>query len=452
MRGGNIVISCQKLISIMECLKRISRISLTLAIIIYASIYVFGSTPVSFYDTNTIRKQALNKAFDDNGDFNWVMNKPGMLMLDSQLGERRMVYQNDGMQQQIESLQTVNRDIQAAETEHNQIVFKQRLLMFFGIVGSVIFSVLLFLIIRHNSVLKKVNLLLKERNNELIRQKEHINEALQRATQSEKLQSVFLANMSHELRTPMNAIMGFSELLGLDDIGEEESEQFIDHVISNTEVLLDIMDNIIDIARLEVGEISLSLAPCRIDALLLELEKTFTLRINTCKNKDKVRLDLKLPSNIQNLELYTDRMRLYQIFSNLLDNALKFTDHGIIEFGVEKREGNLLYFFVKDTGIGIKPENIEIIFNRFRQVEDTFTRRFGGVGIGLSISKSLTKLLGGDIWVDSFPDQGSVFRFTHPINELMLNKPHIKKNRRLIRDSLIGIQTAREHSYYYRTL
>ena len=392
--------------------------------------------------------EAYHYALEYNAFNDSVFN----IRLNSQLVESRMVYQNDEIQQQIESLQTFNRDDQAAVNEHNQIVLKQRLLMFLGILGSIIFSVLLFMIIRHNRVLIKVNLLLNERNHQLIRQKGHIKEALQRARQSEKLQSAFLANMSHEIRTPMNAIMGFSELLGMDDFDEEESEQFIDHVVSNSEKLLDIMDNIIDIASLEAGKISLSYAPCRIDELLFDLEENFSLRLNTSKDKDKVCLDLKLPTNIQNLELYTDRKRLYQIFSNLLDNALKFTDHGIIEFGIDKREGNLIYFFVKDTGIGINPVNKEIVFNRFRQVEDSFTRRFGGVGIGLSICKSLIKLLGGDIWVDSFPDQGSIFRFTHPINELMLNKTHIKKSRRLFRDSLIGIQLAREYSNYYKTL
>jgi len=133
-----------------------------------------------------------------------------------------------------------------------------------------------------------------------------------------------------------------------------------------------------------------------------------------------------------------------------LDNALKFTECGIIEFGIEKNESNTLYFYVKDTGIGIKPENKELIFNRFRQVEDSFTRRFGGVGIGLSISKSLIGLLGGNIWVESEINKGSIFRFTHPVNEMMLTKPQLKKNRRMFKDSLMGIQAARAHSYYFK--
>ena len=406
----------------------------------------------AIHDLKTLSEKVKNyaEAYRYTLQYNAFKDSVFKINLHSQLAERRMVYQNDEMQQQIEFLQTVNRDDQAAVNIHNKIVLNQRLLMFLGILGCVLFSVLMFLIFRHNRVLRNANLLLNDMNIQLAKQKEHINEALQRAQQSEKLQSVFLANMSHEIRTPMNAIMGFSELLGFDDIEEEESEQFIDHVISNSERLKDIMDNIIDIARFDVGQISLSLAPCRIDELLLELEENFSLRLNTSKIKNRVCLVLKLPSNIQNLELYTDRMRLYQLLSNLLDNAIKFTDHGVIEFGIEKREGNLIQFFVKDSGIGIKPENKEIIFNRFRQVEDSFTRRFGGVGIGLSICKSLTELLGGAMWVDSIPGQGSIFRFTHPINELMLNNPHIKKNRRLFRDSLVGIQLAREHSFYYK--
>jgi signal transduction histidine kinase len=361
-----------------------------------------------------------------------------------------MVYRNEEIQQKIESLSSVNQEDQAVVKNHSQIVMKQRLLMIVGLIGSFIFSMLLILIIRHNRVIKNVNLLLDERNEQLIIQKEQITEALQRAKQSEKLQSAFLANMSHEIRTPMNAIMGFSELLGLDEVDDEEGDQFIDHIISNSEILLDIMDNIIDIAQLEAGQFSISYAPCRLDELLLELEETFSLRLNTYKNRENISLELSLPSEIRDMELYTDRMRLYQIISNLLDNAIKFTECGNIEFGIEKNESNTLYFYVKDTGIGIKPENKEIIFNRFRQVEDSFTRRFGGVGIGLSISKSLIGLLGGNIWVESEPDKGSIFRFTHPVNEMMLNKPLLKKNRRMFKDSLMGIQAARAHSYYFK--
>jgi len=406
----------------------------------------------AIHDLKTVYEKEKNytEAYRYTLQYNALNDSIYNIRLHSQLIEKRMVYRNEEVQQKIESLSTVNQEDMAVVQNHSRIVLKQRLLMFIGLLGSIIFSVLLILIIRHNRVIKNVNLLLKERNEQLIIQKEQITEALQRAKQSEKLQSVFLANMSHEIRTPMNAIMGFSELLGLDEVDEEESEQFIDHIISNSEILLDIMDNIIDIAQLEAGQFALSFAPCRIDELLSELKETFSLRLNTYKNSENISLDLKLPTEIRDLELYTDRMRLYQIISNLLDNAIKFTESGNIEFGIEKRETNFLYFYVKDTGIGIKPENKEMIFNRFRQVEDSFTRRFGGVGIGLSISRSLIELLGGIIWVDSVPDEGSTFRFTHPIDEAMLYKPQYKKNRRIFRDSLIGIQAARAHSYYFR--
>lgn len=408
---------------------------------------------LAIHDLKTVYEKEKNyaEAYHYTLMYNAFNDSVFNIRLHNQLVERRMVYRNDEIQQQIKTLQTVNKEDQAVAKDHYQIVFNQRLLMFFGIIGSIIFSILLFLIIRHNLVLKNVNLLLKDRNDQLEKQKININEALQKARQSEKLQSVFLANMSHEIRTPMNAIMGFSELLGLEDIDEEESDQFVDHIISNSDILLEIMDNIIDIARIEAGQFSLSLVPCRVDELLFELEEAFSLRLNTNKNsgEDKICVDLKLSLDIQNIVLYTDRMRLKQIISNLLDNAIKFTDSGYVEFGIEKKEDDQVCFFVKDTGIGINPEDKEIIFSRFRQVEDSFTRRFGGVGLGLSICKSLTELLGGEIWVDSCPNQGSIFRFTHPINEFMLNKPHIKKNRRIIRDTLIGVQAAREHSYYF---
>jgi len=406
----------------------------------------------AIHDLKTVYEKEKNyqEAYRYTLQYNSLNDSIYNIRLHSQLVEKRMVYRNEEIQQKIESLSSVNQEDIAVVKNHSQIVMKQRLLMFVGLLGSFIFSILLILIIRHNRVLKNVNLLLDERNEQLIIQKEQITEALQRAKQSEKLQSAFLANMSHEIRTPMNAIMGFSELLGLDEVDDEEGDQFIDHIISNSEILLDIMDNIIDIAQLEAGQFSISYAPCRLDELLLELEETFSLRLNTYKNRENISLILKLPAEIREMELYTDRMRLYQIVSNLLDNALKFTECGIIEFGIEKNESNTLYFYVKDTGIGIKPENKELIFNRFRQVEDSFTRRFGGVGIGLSISKSLIGLLGGNIWVESELHKGSIFRFTHPVNEMMLTKPQLKKNRRMFKDSLMGIQAARAHSYYFK--
>jgi len=332
--------------------------------------------------------------------------------------ERRLVYRSDEFQQRIKSLETDNKIDAAEVSNHEQIMLKQRLLILFGIIGFILLSLLLFLIFKHNRTIYYVNQLHNKKNEDILNQNEQIQKALIKVQQSESLKTTFLANMSHEIRTPMNAIMGFSELLEISDFEEEDTDPFVDQIISNSEILLKIVDDIIDFAKIEAGEFTTNIAPCRIDFMLFELEEVFSARLNSLQ-REKPRLSLKIPGFVHDLILNTDGVRLKQVINNLLDNAIKFTAKGSIEFGVDRIEDNTIYFYVRDTGIGVSEENKVFIFERFRQVEETFTRKFGGVGLGLSLSKSFVELLGGKIWMESVLNSGSTFWFTLPISNVL---------------------------------
>jgi signal transduction histidine kinase/CheY-like chemotaxis protein len=366
------------------------------------------------------RQNKYSEAYQYANRYNSLRDSVFNLKSHIRLIERRLVYRSDEFQQRIKSLETDNKNDEVAVNNHEQIMLKQRLLILFGVIGSILFSLFLFLIYKQNRTIYQVNQLLNKKNEDILNQNEQIKVTLLQVQQSERLKTTFLSNMSHEIRTPMNAIMGFAELLELNDFNDEDTDPFLDQIISNSEVLLNIVDDIIDFAKIESGEITLSIAPCRIDLLLCEIENAFSNHLNSLQ-REKPNLSFKLPCFVQNLTLETDSSRLKKIINNLLDNALKFTAKGSIEFGVDKIQGNMIYFFVRDTGIGISEENKIFIFERFRQVEDTFTRRFGGIGLGLSLCKSFVEMLGGTIWLDSIPDKGSVFWFTLPVNNVLLN-------------------------------
>ena len=235
--------------------------------------------------------------------------------------------------------------------------------------------------------------------------------AKEKAEESDRLKSAFLANMSHEIRTPMNAIVGLSGLMSDPEIGLEEKRSFSEIIKENSEVLLQLIDDIVDISRIEAGQITIRPAVCDINSLLSDIHDTFRLQIRDGKNVDFL---LKSSGGDLKINTCTDAQRLKQVITNLISNALKFTEEGIVEFGMTPRDDSSILFYVKDTGIGIPADKLDLVFDRFRQVDETGTRNFRGAGLGLSISKSLVELLGGSIWVESEPGKGSTFFFTIP--------------------------------------
>ncbi len=252
----------------------------------------------------------------------------------------------------------------------------------------------------------------KNKERELILSKE-------KAEESDRLKSVFLATMSHELRTPLNSIIGFSDLMS-EEMTKKDLVVFANTINVSGNHLLGIVEGLFDFTLIESGEMKVQKAKVNLSSFFNEVQEIIIKEQQT-KNKQQIKLSFVIPKNIQKLEIVTDAVKLRQILINLLKNALKFTHQGIVECGCSIDKSavpSVLKFYVKDTGIGIPKENYDIIFQVFRQVDDTHVRGYGGTGIGLAISKRLTELLGGSMGVDSIVGQGSTFYFTLPYKEV----------------------------------
>ena len=232
----------------------------------------------------------------------------------------------------------------------------------------------------------------------------------EKAEESDRLKSAFLDNMSHEIRTPLNSIIGFSDLLLDPDFGQDQRDEFIRMIGASGNNLLNIINDIIDLSKIESGQISFKISRLSIQKLIGDIQKEYSYR--AVEKGIELRLDPST-SNLKDIYFESDELRLKQILINFVGNAIKFTEKGYIEIGFRIEE-NRIEFYVKDTGIGIPEEYHEKIFERFRQVDSSYTRKYGGNGLGLAISKSLAELLGGEIWMESEVGKGSTFFFTIP--------------------------------------
>jgi len=239
--------------------------------------------------------------------------------------------------------------------------------------------------------------------------------AKERAERSDRLKSAFLANMSHEIRTPMNAILGFSELLVISEPTQREKEDYIKMIHAKGNELMIIISDLIDISRIEAGDLNLSETNFSINDFLSTIHDQFK-EDKLLKSKPQIQFRKKLPDDLNPI-VCSDKNRLKQVFNNLLSNAAKFTSDGYIELGYNIID-NQVRFYIKDSGIGIDKNKFDVIFERFRQADLSLTRKYGGTGLGLAISKQIIELLGGTIWVESKPDVGSTFYFTLDINSL----------------------------------
>jgi PAS domain S-box-containing protein len=253
--------------------------------------------------------------------------------------------------------------------------------------------------------------------------------AKEKAEESDKLKTAFLTSMSHEIRTPMNHIIGFLDFLKDPELPSTEREEYVQIIHDSSQVLLRLIDDIIDIAKIESGQLMINPSVFALHDLVFSIWKTYNdIRIK----RNRLAVDFSLhPLTNKGIIIRSDAVRLQQILSNLLDNAFKFTEEGQIELGYDTDSQNNLSFYVKDTGPGIDPSKHELIFVRFRQLDYSTTKKHGGTGLGLAITKGLVELLGGTISLESGPGKGSVFRFNLPgvIVKKMINpEPETEAN------------------------
>ncbi len=239
------------------------------------------------------------------------------------------------------------------------------------------------------------------------------NEELKRQNM---LKTAFVANMSHEIRTPLNSIIGFSELLLEDDNTEEEDILYRRMISSSGRSLMQLIEDIIDISKIESGQLKITKAGFELNTFMDEVLLGFKQE-KQARELFNINIELSKASPDRDLYIHTDQVRLRQVLNNLLTNSMKFTDTGYIKFGYRFGGNEELQFFVQDSGTGIETKASKVIFDRFSQDKTTLQRNEKGSGLGLAISKSIINLLNGEIWLDTHSGYGTTFYFTIPIDD-----------------------------------
>lgn len=302
-----------------------------------------------------------------------------------------------------------------AKTEEHLIFFN----VIKGFVYVIITSLLLYFLLKGYVEKKKTaDNIIKQRNFELEEQNQALIRLKQKAEENDRLKTAFLQNMSHEIRTPMNAIMGFCDLLPEYFDDKEKLEYFTGIINQRCRDLVIIIDDVLDIAKIESGQLPVKYEECDPEVLFQDLYEMFISQQKRLK-KEHITLEYKLECDKCQHTFITDVVKLRQILINLIGNSLKFTDEGYIRFGCRQDSPDLLTFYIEDTGPGIPPDKQNIVFERFVQISPHPNRLYGGTGLGLSIVRGLVDLLGGKIELKSVPEVGTKFLIRlpyHPAN------------------------------------
>jgi len=255
----------------------------------------------------------------------------------------------------------------------------------------------------------------KEIENALLQKNEELIKARDLAEESDRLKTAFLANMSHEIRTPMNAIVGFASMLSEKRITEAERQRYSEIIQSRSDDLMHLINDILELSRIESGNTTVVKEPVSLNHLIEEIIAVFRQRIERSK-KTHLSLSSDTCLNDALAVMDTDAYIIRQVISNLIDNAIKYTESGSVLVGYHPPSGGSITFFVNDTGIGISPENQKIIFEHFRQAEISNPHKYGGTGLGLSICQGYMAMLESEIRVKSEPGKGSTFYFSLPFD------------------------------------
>ena len=356
---------------------------------------------------------ALMQAVNQGGIYRYIM-KPWeesdiRLTLNYAIERYRIKQEN---KQLIESLQGKSKELEAANEE---LLATTQALEERGI------------------ILKTKNEEYQELNKQLKKTINELKNAKEKAEESDRLKSTFLANMSHEIRTPLNGILGFAELLEVSDKTSEKYDKYISIIKKSGERMLNLMNDLIDISKIEAGIVEIFKKEFNLQALMEEIFEFFRPE---AEEKGLI-FDLKVP--LKELYLISDPYKIGQILNNFIKNAINYTDEGEISFGYREKE-NVVEFFIKDTGVGIKPEFYGHIFERFRQGEAVINKLYEGAGLGLSISKSFIEMLGGVVWLESKVDKGTTFYFTIPLVKAKSEAQRPTKENKVIRLERKGLK------------
>ncbi len=295
--------------------------------------------------------------------------------------------------------------------------------LFWGIIFILLVTAIIILL-TYIIYRKKKIIEIRRYNKSIELNNEKLQLAKQKAEESDRLKSAFLATMSHELRTPMNGIIGFSKLIiDSNNLSPEIQKKYLNIIHKSGYILLNLVNDIIDLSKIEAMQLKLNYTSFDLNELIEEL-RSFFISEKDSVGKNELEIIAEKDNSLEKLIIYSDSNRVRQVLYNLLQNALKFTEKGYIKFGYSIENEDIL-FFVKDSGIGMADLDKEIIFERFRQVDDKTTRRYGGSGIGLTVSKGIVENLKGKIWVESKKGSGSSFYFTVPYNPVSIVKKEV---------------------------
>ena len=270
----------------------------------------------------------------------------------------------------------------------------------------------------HLSELQSINKTCTEENEQLFDEIERVKEELHlirfKAGESDRLKSAFLCNMSHELRTPLHAIMGFSGLIANPSMPEDDKITYANIINRNVDSLLEIINDIFDISQFESGITGIEIESVNVNELLNSLQTWINLeKANVGKENIIVRVNKANKDNSFCIE--TDGYKLKRALNHLVYNALKYSEDGFIEIGYAFSENNMIDFYVKDEGIGFSNDKLNVMFSQFRQGDETPTRQYGGLGLGLTVAQKFATFLNGRLWAESEPGEGATFWISMPL-------------------------------------